>query len=150
MRRPAALGTLLRLLIARTDDEVQAFYEELGLPFRPRFYPIFDQLRRNGPTNVTDLARAASVSQPAATQTLAELKRLGLVTIAAGADRRERLARLTAEGAALAARLEPAWRAIGRAADALDPDLAPSLERALAALDRRPFGEQIRMEMRDD
>ena len=38
------LGTLLRAVIASLDGDVQALYDELELPLRPRFYPILRSL----------------------------------------------------------------------------------------------------------
>jgi DNA-binding MarR family transcriptional regulator len=146
MSSQAGLGTLLRLLVTRLDEDVQRVYDSHDLPFRPRFYPLVERLRE-GPAGVSDLARAARVSQPAATQTLTELRKRGLVALDAGKDRRERLARLTPQGEKLAARLAPIWAAAARAAAALEPGLAEALARALAALDRQSFAARILKEI---
>src|SRR5688572_18478370 len=105
----AGLGTRLRRLLAMVDGDVQLVYDEIGLPFRPRFYPVAALLLDDGPTAVGEIARAAGVSQPAATQTIGEMRRLGLVRMAAGADRRSRRVELTAEGRRVATRLVPVW-----------------------------------------
>lgn len=148
MPSPPALGTLLRLLSARLDEDVQALYAARGIAFRPRFFPIADRLRRDGPTGVGELAKAAAVSQPAATQTLNEMVRLGLVALEAGEDRRARLARLTPEGERLVRRLSPLWDAIAEAAAELEPGLAGTLARALKALEHKPFRDRIERAMR--
>ena len=142
------LGTLLRLIIARLDDDVQEVYAGLGVQFRPRYYPIVAKLHRDGPAGVSDLARATLVSQPAATQTLRELKRAGLVSVHAGKDRRERVATLTAAGSQLAGQLEPAWEAIARAADGLNPGMRSTIEFALVALDQRRFLDRVTAQLR--
>jgi DNA-binding transcriptional LysR family regulator len=89
------------------------------------------------------------VSQPAMTQTLAEMRARGLVAN----DAPGRRVRLTAEGEALCARLAPVWRAVEAAANELDRELPASLGTTIgAALERlaeRPFGERIRSAMEE-
>ena len=141
------LGTRLRLLLAALDGELQSLYDALGEPFRPRFYPVVQHLRARRDDTVGGLAASTGVSQPAMTQTLAEMRARGLVT-SGGPGRR---VRLTAEGEALCARLEPVWRAVGAAADELDGELAvplgATISAALGRLAERPFGERVRAAM---
>jgi DNA-binding MarR family transcriptional regulator len=138
------LGTRLRLLLAALDGELQAVYDAAGEPFRPRFYPVAQLLRAQGSGTVGDLAVRTGVSQPAMTQTLAEMRARGLVAT----DAPGRRVMLTAEGEALCARLAPVWRAVEAAAVELDRELPASLgatvAAALARLAERPFGERIR------
>jgi DNA-binding MarR family transcriptional regulator len=126
---------------------VQAHYTSLGLPFRPRFYPVFQRLLQDGPATVSQIALASGATQPAATQTINELKHLGLIAVEAGDDRRERRVTLTAKGTKMADELRPFWLAVERAAAALDDELPAglraTLKAALAALERRSFGERI-------
>jgi MarR family transcriptional regulator, organic hydroperoxide resistance regulator len=140
------LGTRLRRLIAFLDGDVQALYDELGVGFRPRFYPIV-RLLMVGPATVGELAAGTEVSQPAATQTLQEMRKAGLVQISRGADARSRRVELTAEGRQLAKVLGPVWAAIGRAADRLDQELAHGLsatiDEALEALAETSFRTRI-------
>jgi DNA-binding MarR family transcriptional regulator len=142
------LGAQLRLLTAKLDGELQAVYDSMGLPFRPRFYPIVQHLLRDGSASVTALAQATEVTQPAATQTIAEMAKLGLVTIASGPNGRERSVRLTAHGQQLAEQLRSIWDAVGEAARALDRELphplSETIAAAIAALTRESFGERIR------
>ena len=49
-----------------------------------------------GPSSIRDLARAISVTHSAASQTVAQMSRSGLVTLATGADARQRIVHLTA------------------------------------------------------
>jgi DNA-binding MarR family transcriptional regulator len=141
------LGTRLRLLLSALDGDLQALYDAMGEPFRPRFYPVVRHLRASGGDTVGGLAASTGVSQPAMTQTLAEMRARGLVATG-GPGRR---VRLTAEGEALCARLEPVWRAVGAAAGELDSELAvplgATISAALARLAERPFGERVRAAM---
>ena len=50
------LGTRLRLLLAALDGELQALYDALGEPFRPRFYPVARHLHARGGDTVGELA----------------------------------------------------------------------------------------------
>jgi DNA-binding MarR family transcriptional regulator len=148
------LGTQLRAVTAQLDGDVQSLYDELGIAFRPRFTPIVQHLARNGPTRVNGLASEIGVSQPAATQTVAEMTRLGLVAAAPGADGRERLIGLTDHGAALAERLEPLWRAVEGAARDLNAELPMPLAELLAAtlhaLHREGFKDRVRRRLEED
>ena len=149
----AGLGTRLRRLLAMVDGDVQHLYDEIGLPFRPRFYPVAALLLDTGAASVGEIGLAAGVSQPAATQTIGEMRRLGLVRAVAGTDRRCREVELTAEGRAVAARLVPVWRAIADAAARLDDELpgglASALDAAAEALERRSFHARIRDSLAD-
>src|SRR5687767_729906 len=117
------LGSKLRRLLARLDGDVQAVYDEMGVAFRPRFFPIVQLLLRNNSCSIVELANCIGVSQPAATQTVTEMKRLGLLSSAKSADRRQRPVQLTASGRELADRLRPVWEAAEGAAAALDAEL---------------------------
>lgn len=145
------LGTRLRHLIMRLDGDVQYIYDELDLRFKPRFYPVVRLLLSEGPQNVNAIAEKVGVSQPAATQTLAEMKKLRLTRPKPGADRRLQMICLTAEGEALAESLEPIWNAVQRAASRLESELTVKLggavDEALAALDRQPFHQRVRTEL---
>ena len=152
MTQAPGLGTQLRHLIASLDGDVQQIYAALGERFRPRFFPIVQSLLQHGACGVNALAQATGVTQPAATQTLAEMAKLGLVTLSPGRDRRERKAELTDDGRRLAERLCPVWDAVEGAAAELDAELpsplSATLAGALAALDRTPFRERVEKRMR--
>jgi len=149
-----SLGTQLRAVTAQLDGDVQSFYDELGIPFRPRFTPVVQHLLREGPTRVSALASEIGVSQPAATQTIAEMARLGLVAAAPGADARERLVSLAPEGERLAEALGPLWRAVEGAAKELNSELPMPLSELLAAtlhaLHRESFQDRIRRRLEED
>lgn len=142
----AGLGTKLRRLLALLDGDVQQVYDKMELDFRPRFYPIVSLLV-GGPQTVGAIAGHAGLSQPAITQTLAEMKKARLVTAESGPDRRQKIICLTAKGRSLAKRMEPVWNATHRAAAGLERELSARLgdviDEALAALERRPFHKRI-------
>lgn len=87
------------------------------------------------------------LSHSALSQTVSQLVARGWIRLEAGADGRQRIAALTAQGAADLTKLKPIWVATAHAAASLDADLGVDLEaiacQALEALHRRPFRERI-------
>lgn len=149
--QPHPIGTLFRAVLAALDGAVQGVYDAMGVDFRPRYFSFVRYLAECDSATVTELARRAHLSQPAATQTIAELLRMGLLERCEAADARARAVRLSSAGRNLTERLEPAWRAIERAIGELDEELAAPLgevlQGALTALEREPFDARIRRHM---
>lgn len=145
------LGTRLRRLIAALDAGVQAAYDGSGIRFKPRYYPIVRILLTKEEESVGALAAALGVTQPAVTQTVSEMGKAGLVAIASGADRRERLVHLTSAGRALVGELAPIWRATDAAARRLDEEVGGGfgemLDRMLDRLAAEPFDARIAGEL---
>src|SRR3546814_2222723 len=132
------------------DGDVLAVYEELDTPFRPRFYPIVRLLLEDKEASVGGIAEAIGVTQPAATQTINEMKRRGLLEVESGPDRRSRTVRLKKDGRPLADRLRTGWAAVHRAAADLGAGLPLGLEAildaALTSLRRPRFRARLRNE----
>lgn len=142
------LGTQLRHLLELLDGAVQESYAEAGLEYRPRYTPVVRALLEHGACSVGEIAQAAGITQPAATQTIAVMLRNGLVEMRpVEEDRRIRLVRLTQKGRDLVPRLRSCWRATAAAARGLDAEMAFPLSHALAEaierLEADPFGARI-------
>jgi DNA-binding MarR family transcriptional regulator len=146
------LGTLLRQLTAALDGGVQQVYNELGAEFRPRFFPVARFLLDSGTSGVSALAAELGSTQPAISQTLREMERCGLVAWSSGEDRRVRLVGLSPAGRDLCKRLEPVWKAAGKAVAGLDEDLGAELgailRRAIEALERKPFDQRMKEQLK--
>lgn len=144
----------VRRLLAATDGDLQALYDARQSDFRPRYYPVMQLLLRQDTAGIVEMARAVGVSQPAITQTLLEMRRSGLVESKAGRDRRSREVLLTSRGRDVARELAPLWAAAAQAAAGLDAELgtplAELIERALAALEQRPFCLRVEDELRKE
>jgi DNA-binding MarR family transcriptional regulator len=143
------LGTQLRHLIELLDGAVQQAYTDAGLDYRPRYTPVMRVLAAQGSATLGQLATLAGLTQPAATQTVALMKKNGLLLVATGGeDGRQRVVRLSPEGEALLPRLQDCWQATKQAADGLDAELAfplsDCLAEAIAALGTRSFDQRIR------
>lgn len=136
------------------DGDVEALYARADAPFRARFYPVVAHLLAETRASVGALASAAGVSQPAITQTLAEMEKLGLIEVSVAQDRRARSIALSQACEAMARTLVPAWLAIDAAADELDRELpfalSAILDAAIDALRKESFLDRIDRNQRGD
>lgn len=156
----ATHGTQLRHLIELLDGAVSAAYDHAGLKYRPRYTPVMRSLMASEPATLGFIAEAAGITQPAATQTIALMRKDGLVSVEAGLeDGRQKLIRLTAQGRALIPALQRCWQATAQASAALEAELPHSLsavlESTIAALAAKSFDQRIaearaRLDARDD
>ena len=141
------LGTQLRHLLELLDGAVTEAYARESLPYRPRYTPVMRALIASEPRAISQIAEAAGISQPAATQTISLMVRDGLVSSAAGTDARQRMIRLTPAGRDLLPKLQGCWRATAAAAADLDAELCSPLSQVMAdaitALERKSFGDRL-------
>ncbi|MBC6982161.1 MarR family winged helix-turn-helix transcriptional regulator [Caulobacter sp. 17J80-11] len=142
------LGTQLRHLLDLLDGAVADAYALEGLDWRPRYTPVMRALIASEPRTIGQIAEAAGITQPAATQTVNLMIRDGLVSSTPSpADARQREIRLTPAARALMPKLQACWAATARAAAGLDAELARPLSQtladAIAALERKPFGQRL-------
>lgn len=143
------LGTQLRHLIELLDGAVQQAYADAGLDYRPRYTPVMRVLAQRQSATVGQLAELAGITQPAVTQTVALMKKEGLLlVVASDEDARQRVVRLSPKGKTLLPKLQACWQATRNAADSLDAELefplSECLAQAIAVLGKRSFGERIR------
>jgi DNA-binding MarR family transcriptional regulator len=146
-RSSQSLGTLVRRLLELLDGEVEASYLASGLNWRPRYTPIVRALMQSGPAPIKAVAIRIGISHSAVSQTVSQMSKDGLVTLAPGRDGRERIIALTGRTEKMIPVLERQWAATNAAADQLDAELTTpltsTLTEAIAALERRSFGERI-------
>ena len=143
---PPGLGTQLRHLIELLDEGVSQANGYAGLDYRPRYTPVMQALADGAALTIGQVAEAAGISQPAATQTVAMMVKDGLVEVTAGpVDARQRVVALSKRGRALLPQLRRAWQATTRAAAGLDVEsgLLAAVAAALAALERQSFATRI-------
>jgi DNA-binding MarR family transcriptional regulator len=145
---PGFLGTQLRRVLDLGEAALAEVYADLGLAgFRLRYTPVVRALAEMGPSPIRDLARAVSVTHSAASQTVNQMSRKGLVTLEPGEDARQRIVHLTPSARALLPLLDAEWRATEAAATELEAELSYPVSTLLAelidALERRPMRERI-------
>lgn len=142
------LGTQLAHLLDLLDSAVQDAYSQAQLPTRPRYTPVLRALCVREPSTIGQIAEAANISQPSATQTIVLMIKDGLITSTPGrADGRQRVIRFSKKGRDLLPQLHACWAATTHAADSLDAELAIPLSdvlaRAIAALESKSFAQRI-------
>ena len=142
------LGTQLRHLLELLDGAVEQSYRDAGLSYRPRYTPVVRALIDRETATIGQIAEAAQITQPAATQTIALMIKEGLVSAEPGSkDGRQRLVRLTDASRELLPRIQACWQATANAAAQFDADLAVPLSHAvadaIASLEAKPFSERI-------
>ena len=142
-----SLGTELRRLIELLDSDVEKCYMSLGLRYRPRFTPVVKALEALGPSSIKVISRHSNLSHSAVSQTVAQMRKEGLLNMQEGADGRERIAEPTALLVSMIPILHLQWQATKAAAEQLDLELSASLmhvvTEAIAALQHCSFAERI-------
>jgi DNA-binding MarR family transcriptional regulator len=147
-RNLVGLGTQLRQVLDLMDGDIAGVLADLGLAdYRPRFSVYLRAVVTLGPSPIRDLARAIRVTHSAASQTVAEMSRRGLVELRPGADGRQRIVHLTATAQSILPAIEAEWDATESAAAELDAELPFPLRELVpaiaAALERKPFRDRI-------
>lgn len=144
----SAIGTLLRHVLELLDGDVAKTYPDLGMTdYRPRYSPLVRALVAGGPMPIRDLARAVGVTHSAASQTVTQMARTGLVTLEPGADARQRIVHLTPRTRKILPAIEAEWAATTAAMAGLDAELpmplADLLTDVLHALQRTSMHQRI-------
>jgi DNA-binding MarR family transcriptional regulator len=139
----------LRLLTSAMDRDIAALYDDAGVRgFRPRFSPALIQLARHGLMTIRALADAVDVTHSAMSQTVAAMRRAGLVSSAPTTDARTRAVRLTPKARQLVPFLEAEWRATERTVIELEEEIPYPLTQVVRdieqALRRRSFRDRLK------
>ncbi|WP_240660116.1 MarR family transcriptional regulator [Streptomyces sp. WAC 01529] len=138
----------LHELLAALDAEIEEVYVERGIEgVRPRFaYPLI-RLAHTGPLTIRELAQSLDRSHSAISQTIAAMRKEGLVTSEPGPDARTRRIDLTERARTLVPFLESEWRATHAAVAELDAEVPYALtavvEELRRALGRRSMRQRI-------
>jgi len=142
----AALGARLRRLSERLDRDSTRLYSALGIAFEQRWYGLLNQIVRNGPMTVGEIAAALRITHVSASQARRSLEAAGLVHgLEDSKDARRRPIALTPQGQALVVELAPVWRALGDSAEELNCEagnIVALLDRLDDALDNRSLFER--------
>jgi len=91
MSASPTLGTLLRHLIEHLDGSVERCYKSAGFTYKPRYTPIVRALMDLEKASLREISQHAHVTHSAVSQTVAQMRRAGLVVSASGIDARERV-----------------------------------------------------------
>ena len=141
-------GPLFRLL-GEMDADIAGLYAEAGIDgVRTRFVGPIIELSRSGPLTIKELAERRQVSHSAMSQTVAAMRKAGLVEPAADSDGRARRVQLTGRSREIVPFLQAEWRATEATVLALDAELPYPIMRVVAdiraALATRSFAQRLR------
>jgi DNA-binding MarR family transcriptional regulator len=131
------------------DREIAALYADAGLgDVRTRFVGPVIQLSRHEPMTIQQLADRMSVTHSAMSQTVAAMRRAGLVEDAPNVDGRTRRIRLSDRARELVPFLTAEWRATETTLRELEAELPYPLTAVVddirRALERRSFADRLR------
>jgi DNA-binding MarR family transcriptional regulator len=139
----------LRVLLESMDRDIAKLYDERGVAgVRPRFAMPLIRLARRGALTIRELADSLGLSHSAMSQTVAAMRKEGLVRSVAGSgDARTRSVALTRKGRGLVPFLEAEWRATEAALAELEEEIPYPLSQVVrdveAALGQRSFHDRI-------
>ncbi|MDG4824818.1 MarR family transcriptional regulator [Asanoa sp. WMMD1127] len=136
-------------LLHGMDREIAELYAEAGIgDVRTRFVGPMIQLSRQEPQSIQELADRIAVTHSAMSQTVAAMRRAGLVDDAPNVDGRTRRIRLSDRGRELVPFLAAEWRATEATVRQLDAELPYALSTVVEdirrALERRSFRDRLR------
>jgi DNA-binding MarR family transcriptional regulator len=141
------LGTELRGLLELLDGDLEELYSSQGLRYRPRYTPVVRVLEAIGSASIKTISQQSGLSHSAASQTVAQMTKVGLIQIVAGNDGRERILKATDLLISIMPKLHELWRKTNCAAQELDDELSASLlatvREAIVALKQRSFSQRI-------
>ena len=145
---PSPLVARVRAILDEMDADVVRTLADLGITdYRSRFSAVVRTIADTGPAPIRVLAEALGVTHSAASQSVAEMRRRGLVELVPGSDGRERLVQLTATTHAMKAALDAEWEATETAYAAINAELSAPLSQVVdelaEALKRRSFRDRI-------
>lgn len=98
--------------VRRAGQALTNLYDDILAPsgLRAMQFSLLSHLAGVEEATLTRLAEVRAIDRTTLTRNLAPLERDGLVTVAAGADRRTRVVRITDAGRAALTRALPYWR----------------------------------------
>jgi len=145
---PLALGSRLKRLSDALLQEGAKIYEESGIRFQARWFPVYVYLYRRGPTSITGLARGLGVSHSGINKVANELIEAKLAApYRDRSDKRKRVLALTSLGREKFSEVEPVWQdislAMQSAVDEAGGDFLVSLGRLEHSLNRKGFHDRF-------
>jgi len=151
---PLALATRLRRLAEMLYRDGPRIYDDAGVDFEPRWFPLYHLLlEATAPVTVSLAAKALGQRHPAIVQIAREMCRRGmLVSTADRKDRRKTMLRLTPKGRAALTGLRPVWADIEAVARELlreaGGDFLARVTRIENALSRAGVYQRVRQRVR--
>ncbi len=105
-----ALPTRLMRLAEWTRKDVTKIYQEYGIAFESKWFPVLYMLKREGPLSVVKLAAALGYSHPSVIALVREMEQHKLVrSVPSKTDGRKRMLELTPKALEWEKKMQPLW-----------------------------------------
>ncbi|MFC4700425.1 GNAT family N-acetyltransferase [Glaciecola siphonariae] len=115
-----ALGSRLKRISDQLSAQAAQVYQVFNMPLNPKWFPLLALLDKYEQVSVVDASKRLGLSQPALSQFCQELARAKLIKfIKDPEDKRRRLVSLTKKGRSTLSDVQPTWRAVRKAAEAM-------------------------------
>ncbi len=151
MSKQRGLGTTLRALVYLIDQDLDATYKNMGLPFRSKYFPVLQCLSENNSCTVGEIVSFSGSSYPAISQVIKSMKADGLIHAEQGEDRRQQKLALTPKAVELTSKIKPVLHALTKVHSQLSDecgfDISSGFSRLLNALETHSFQDRIQAEL---
>jgi DNA-binding MarR family transcriptional regulator len=108
-----AIGSRLKRLSERMLKSVSEIYEQSGIDFESKWFPMFYLLSQEGEKGIMEIAEILHISHPAVIQIAKEMEKTGwIVSVKSEEDARKRLLKLTDKSMEYLPKLQEVWIAV--------------------------------------
>lgn len=108
--RDLGIGTRLKRVYDLLSIDMERLYQEAGLDFRVRHFPVIFALHKFDRLNIAEMQKHSGLTHSAVSQTVKQLMKSGIVAMQVGEDARSRIIHLTEKGENLVQKLIPIWQ----------------------------------------
>jgi DNA-binding MarR family transcriptional regulator/RimJ/RimL family protein N-acetyltransferase len=148
-----AIGSRLKRLTMRMNKDVSHIYEELGIDFKARWFPIARLLHLKSPLSITEIADSLNYTHTAIKKFANEMARKGLLDSKQDKnDKRRRLIWLSRKGKKVINSLLPVWKEIHAVTKDLvsssDPNIIAAIESMEHQLDKKEVYDRIHIRIK--
>lgn len=133
-----ALGSRMRRLRERMDNDISAIYKIIGIDFKAKWFSTLYLLNIEQSMTLTGIADSLGFTHPAVNKIVAEMTRKGLLDSSIDEkDRRRRVLKLTRKGRNIARYLTPVWEEIRSVVCELVGSVEHNLLKAIDDIEKR-------------
>lgn len=143
-----ALSTRLMRLSEGMRKDVTRIYQEHGMDFESKWFPVFYVLSKRSPLSIVELAHEIGYTHPSVIALVREMEKKKLIKSIPGKDDgRKCMLRLTPKAQAMVKELEPLWHVMRLASKQVynnGSSLLRAVEDAEAALEEEGYYERYK------
>ncbi|MBR1882549.1 MAG: MarR family transcriptional regulator [Muribaculaceae bacterium] len=132
-----ALGSRLRLLTERVNEEAKSIYELYGVEIKPKWFPVYFLLAHGEKMAITEIASQIGQTHVSVLAIAKEMHKAGLLWLSKDEnDRRRTIARLSPRGLSYTDKLELQCLDVASAMDEVTQQMQNDLWKAIAEIER--------------